>query len=134
MLYLIMNRTEILRKASFEEINGVKVLRIKGKLYEMGYQHGYLLADKIDLMINRTLLATVAYVAAQTGSELEKAEELLWIGQKAAEPFLPQEFKEEMKGIADEAKDVGIDVTLEQILLWNTNYDQRCIYCHPNYW
>ena len=129
-----MSRAEILKKANFEEINGVKVLRIKGKPYEMGYQHGYLLADKIALMINRTLLATTAYVAAQTGSDLEKAEELLWLGQKAAEPFLPQEFKEEMKGIADGAKDAGIDITLEQILLWNTNYDQWCIYCHPHYW
>lgn len=53
-----MSRAEILKKANFEEINGVKVLRIKGKPYEMGYQHGYLLADKIALMINRTLLAT----------------------------------------------------------------------------
>lgn len=129
-----MNGEEILKKAKFREINGVKVLRIKGKSYEMGYQHGYLLADKIALMINRTLLATAAYVAAQTGSDLEKAEEFLWIGQKAAESFLPQEFKEEMRGIADGAKDAGIDVTLEQILLWNTNYDQWCIYCHPHYW
>jgi len=129
-----MSRAEILKKADFEEINGVKVLRIKGKPCEMGYQHGYLLADKIALMINRTLLATTAYVAAQTGSDLEKAEELLWLGQKAAEPFLPQEFKEEMKGIADGAKDAGIDITLGQILLWNTNYDQWCIYCHPHCW
>ncbi|MGB9927746.1 MAG: C45 family autoproteolytic acyltransferase/hydrolase [Methanosarcina sp.] len=129
-----MIKNKILKKSSFEEINGVKILQIKGKPYEMGYQHGYLLADKIALMINRTLLATTAYIAAQTGSDLEKAEELLWIGQKVAEPFLPQEFKEEMKGIADGAKDAGIDVTLEQILLWNTNYDQWCIYCHPHYW
>ena len=129
-----MNKDKILKKANFEETNSVKLLKIKGKPYEMGYQHGYLLADKIDLMINRTLLATATYVAAQTGSDLEKAEELLWIGQKAAEPFLPQEFKEEMKGIADGAKDAGINITLEQILLWNTNYDQWCIYCHPHYW
>lgn len=129
-----MNKSEILKKACFDEIKGIKVLRLKGKPYEMGYQHGYLLADKIDLMVNRTLLATAAYVAAQTGSDLDKAEELLWMGQKAAEPFLPPEFKEEMKGIADGAKDAGINVTLEQILLWNTNYDQWCIYCHPDYW
>ncbi|KKH95432.1 hypothetical protein EO95_08880 [Methanosarcina sp. 1.H.T.1A.1] len=129
-----MNKNDILKKACFEEINRVKVLHLKGKPYEMGYQHGYLLADKIDLMVNRTLLATAAYVAAQTGSDLEKAEEILWLGQKAAEPFLPPEFKEEMKGIADGAKDAGVNVTLDQILLWNTNYDQWCIYCHPDYW
>ncbi|MDQ1276609.1 MAG: hypothetical protein QG610_2187 [Euryarchaeota archaeon] len=129
-----MNKNETLKKACFDEIKGVKVLHLKGRPYEMGYQHGYLLADKIDLMVNRTLLATAAYVAAQTGSDLDKAEEILWIGQKAAEPFLPQEFKEEMRGIADGAKDAGVNVTLEQILLWNTNYDQWCIYCHPDYW
>ena len=54
----------MLKKAYFEEIKGVNVLHIKGKSYEMGYQHGYLLADKIYLMINRTLLATIAYVAS----------------------------------------------------------------------
>ena len=129
-----MNENEILKKACFNEIKGVKVLHLKGRPYEMGYQHGYLLADKIDLMVNSTLLATAAYVAAQTGSDLDKAEELLWMGQKAAEPFLPPEFKEEMKGIADGAKAAGINVTLEHILLWNTNYDQWCIYCHPDYW
>ncbi|AKB36640.1 hypothetical protein MSSAC_2050 [Methanosarcina siciliae C2J] len=129
-----MKKDEILSKACFEEIKGVKVLRLKGKAYEMGYQHGYLLADKIDLMVNRTLLATAAYVAAQTGSDIDTAEELLWMGQKAAEPFLPQEFKEEMIGIADGVKDAGINISLEQIMLWNTNYDQWCIYCHPDYW
>ena len=129
-----MKRNNILENASFEEQKGVKILHVKGSPYEMGYQHGYLLADKIALMINRTLLATSAYVATQTNSDLKRAQEMLWIGQKAAEPFVPEEFKEEMKGIADGAKDAGVKVTFEQILLWNTNYDQWCIYCHPHYW
>ncbi len=84
-----MKKNEILKQASFDTQNGVKVLKIKGSPYEMGYQHGFLLADKIDLMINRTLLATTAYVAAQTGSDIKTAEKFLWLGQKAAEPFLP---------------------------------------------
>jgi predicted choloylglycine hydrolase len=129
-----METNEVLKKAYLEEIKGVNVLHLKGKPYEMGYQHGYLLADKIDLMINRTLLATTAYIASQTGLSLEKAEKLLWIGQKAAEFFLPPEFKEEMIGIADGVKNAGVNITLEEILLWNTNYDQWCLYCHPGYW
>lgn len=129
-----MRQDEMLKKAHFKEQKGVKILHVKGEPYEMGYQHGYLLADKIDLMINRTLLATAAYVAQQTGSDIKRAEEMLRIGQEKAEPHLPIEFKEEMAGIADGAKDAGSDVTLEQILLWNTNYDQWCIYCHPHYW
>ncbi|MCZ7404394.1 MAG: hypothetical protein O8C67_05625, partial [Candidatus Methanoperedens sp.] len=66
-----MRQDEILKKAQFKEQNGVKILRIKGKPYEMGYQHGYFLAGRIALMINRTLLATAAYVAKQTGSDLK---------------------------------------------------------------
>ena len=129
-----IGRNNIIKKACFEEKKGVKILHIKGDPYEIGYQHGYLLANKIDLMINRTLLATAAYVAQQTGSNLEQADEMIWTGQKKAEPFIPKEFKDEMRGIADGANDAGVDITLEQILLWNTNYDQWCIYSHPHYW
>lgn len=125
---------EAIRRASFEEVSGVKILRLKGSPYEMGYQHGYLLADKIWLMINRTLLATEAYVAKQTGSDLRRSKEMLLIGQKRAEPFLPPELREEMEGIAKGIRDAGVEVSLEDILLWNTNYDQWCIYCHPHYW
>ncbi len=129
-----MKQDEILEKARFEDENEIKILYVAGSPYEMGYQHGRILADKIDLMVNRTLLATAAYVAAQTSSDLERAEDMLWIGQKKAEPFLPEELREEMVGIADGVRDAGGKVTLDQILLWNTNYDQWCIYCHPFYW
>lgn len=129
-----MGQNETLNTSRFEEIKGIKILHVKGNPYQIGYQHGYFLAEKIDLMVNKTLSATAAYVAQQTGSDLERAQEMLWIGQKMAQPHIPEEFKEEMRGIADGAKDAGAKVTLEQILLWNTNYDQWCIYCHPNYW
>lgn len=81
-------KTDILVKAGFEEQKGVKILKIKGTPYEMGYQHGYLLADKIQLMVNKTLKATAAYVAAQTGTDIKRAKELLWLGQREAEPYL----------------------------------------------
>ena len=130
-----MNQSEILSRASFTEEKGVKILRLQGEPYEIGYQHGYLLADKIDLMVNRTLEGTAAYVARQTGCTLEKAWEKLWCGQKCAEPHLPDEFREEMQGIAEGVKAKGVTtVSLEQVLLWNTMYDQWCIYCHPYYW
>lgn len=126
-------RNDLLNKAYFKEQKGIKILYLKGRPYEMGYQHGYLLAEKIDMMITRTLPATMAYIAQQTGSDLEKAEEMMWTGEKKAKPFVPGEFEDEMRGIADGAKDAGADVSFEQILLWNTNYDQWCIYAHPHY-
>jgi len=129
-----MKKTEILKKARFEKIKGVNILQIKGNPYEMGYQHGYLLADKISLMVKRTLLGTAAFVTAQTGTSFKKAQEMLLAGKKLAEPFFPDEFLEEMKGIADGSKEAGADITMDDIMLWNTNYDQWCIYCHPHYW
>jgi hypothetical protein len=129
-----MAADDILGGSYFRAEKGVKVLHIKGKPYDMGYQHGYLLAKKIELMIDRSLLATAAYVAAQTGCDPKKADELLWAGLKKAEPFVPAEQKMEMEGIADGARAAGADIDLKDILLWNTNYDQWCIYCHPHYW
>ena len=130
-----MTDQNLLQGGSFEEISGVKVLTIKGTPEQMGYQHGYLLAPQISLMINKTLLATTAYVAAQTGTDLDTAEKILWQGQAIAEPFLPPEYFREMEGIYKGVVDAGVkDVSLKQILLWNTNYDQWCIYSHPDYW
>ncbi len=100
----------------------------------MGYQHGYLLADRIATMINTTIQATIAYISLATGNDLKTSEEWFNIGQADAEPFLPDEFMTEMKGICDGCNDAGVSVTLQQILLWNTNYDQWCIYAHPHYW
>ena len=127
-------RDEVLERAVLKEVRGVKILRLAGSPYEMGYQHGRQLAEDIDLMVDTTLAATAAYVALQTGSELERAEEMLWIGQRRAEPHLPKELEEEIAGIADGVRDAGGKATFEEILLWNTNYDQWCIYCHPHYW
>ncbi|HNT72681.1 MAG: Acyl-coenzyme A:6-aminopenicillanic acid acyl-transferase [Methanosaeta sp. PtaB.Bin087] len=127
-------RYEAMEKAELKVERGVKILRLAGSPYEMGYQHGRLLAKEIDLMVKTTLPATAAYVALQADSELDRAEEMLWIGQRRAEPHLPKELKVEMEGIADGVRDGGGRATLEEILLWNTNYDQWCIYCHPNFW
>lgn len=128
-----MKSKELLKNASFIVQNGVRILTVQGTPYQMGYQHGYLLADRIYRMINETLLATIAYIAKQTGNDNDTAEHMFWEGRKIAEPFLPEEFREEMQGITDGVNAAGVAVSLEQIMLWNTNYDQWCIYCHPNY-
>ena len=129
-----MKNKTILSKASYNVQEGVKILKMKGSPYEMGYQHGYLLAEKIGIMINTTIQATIAYISLATGNDLKTSEEWFNKGQIDAEPFLPPEFKTEMEGICDGCNDAGVAVTLQQILLWNTNYDQWCIYAHPYYW
>ena len=129
-----MVKEDILEKASFEDKDGVKIFRMRGTPFEMGYQHGYLLAERISIMINTSIQATIAYIALATDNDLATAEQWFWLGQKAAEPFLPEEFKEEMQGIVAGCNDAGIHVSEQQIYLWNTNFDQWCIYAHPHYW
>ena len=125
---------KILEKGLFEEKKGVKILYLKGSQYEMGFQHGYLLADRIALMVNRVLPGAAAVIAKTIKSDYKEAEKRMWIGQACAEPFLPLELKEEMSGIADGVTAADVDVSFKQILLWNTMYDQWCIYAHPHYW
>lgn len=129
-----MSNEKILSKASFTTINNVKILKMKGTPYEMGYQHGYLLAGSINTMINKTIQATIAYISLATGKDLKTSEEWFNKGQACAEPFLPEEFRLEMEGICAGCNDAGVPVSQQQIFLWNTNYDQWCIYAHPYYW
>lgn len=129
-----MKDLHMLGNARVVQKNDVNILHLYGSPYQMGYQHGCLLAKEITLMIQHTLLATAAYVAAQTGTDPDTAMQMLWNGQKKAQPFLPPECLEEMQGIHDGAVAAGASVTLDDILLWNTNYDQWCIYAHPHYW
>jgi len=128
-----MKKSTLLKRAHVQWLKGVTILHTKGTPYELGYQHGYLLAEKIGLMINRTLLGTAAYVAAQTDTDARKALDMLRAGQKMAQPHLPADCFEEIRGIADGARDAGVSVTLDELLLWNTNYDQWCLYVHPYY-
>lgn len=124
----------IIKKSLFHEENGVKILQLKGNPYEVGYQHGYHLAEKISLMVHTTLLATEAYVSGQTGWDLDVSEAMMWRGMQLAQPHFPDFLKEEMRGIVDGAKAAGVTISLEQVMLWNTNYDQWCIYSHPHHW
>ncbi|KPK41128.1 MAG: hypothetical protein AMJ78_06300, partial [Omnitrophica WOR_2 bacterium SM23_29] len=50
------NKEEILKKAKLEERGGILLLQLSGTPYEMGYQHGVLLKDRIrDIFSNNIL-------------------------------------------------------------------------------
>jgi predicted choloylglycine hydrolase len=55
-------------------------------------------------------------------------------GAKIAQKNIPASLLEEMIGITDGANYAGYNVTFDEIQLWNTMYDQWCIYAHPHYW
>ncbi|OLQ93800.1 hypothetical protein BIY21_10805 [Vibrio ponticus] len=123
-----------LNSASLREQQGIKIVRLAGTHYEMGYQHGYLLAEPISVMLNQTMPAAVAVIAKTLHSSWEDAWQKYLSGAAVAEKFVPDCLLSEMQGIADGATAAGYPTTLEQIRTWNTMYDQWCIYAHPHFW
>jgi hypothetical protein len=94
--------------AYMDEVDGTRVLHLKGSPYEMGYQHGYLARD------------TVRQSLAQFDQLLDRAKDEVGLPRFAAELILdcvyrrcskdiPERFKRETEGLADGA---GVDLQL----------------------
>ncbi len=121
-------------KGFYEESRGVKILHLAGNPYDMGFQHGSLLAKRIIDLIPMALDATVGVISKTVGMSYETAREKILQGKEAASPHIPSIFLEEMQGITDgiNSKTSG-KINLEDIILYNTMYDQWCLYAHPHY-
>lgn len=123
-----------LKRGSIRTQKGVKIVHVKGSHYEMGYQHGYLLAEPISVMLAKTQPAAVAVIAKTLHSSWEDAWRKYQAGADVAMPYVPECLLEEMRGIADGATDAGYPTSLDEIRTWNSMYDQWCIYAHPHFW
>lgn len=119
-------------KGFLEENNGIKVLHISGKPYERGYQHGFLLTKEISEVLRDGISGAASVVAKAVGCNVGDAIKIMEKGKKVTEGYIPPEFKEEMKGIADGMIAGGSTLDYDDIILWNTMYDQWCFYAHPN--
>jgi isopenicillin-N N-acyltransferase like protein len=86
-------------KGMLLEKDGQKILILSGTHYEMGFQHGILLKDDIQILIKEVIRQSEIIKPGF----LEKA----W---NTAEKHIPERFKEEMKGLAD-----GSGLTLEEV-------------------
>jgi len=100
-------------------INGWIYLHIEGEPYERGYQHGYLLADEIVDMIQRWQ----SIFPQKHSWKIQKFDAMRLFWRK-----YPEEYKQEIKGIADGIKDRGsmIDgspVSYKDILTLNEMYE-----------
>jgi|AntAceMinimDraft_17_1070374.scaffolds.fasta_scaffold03535_2 hypothetical protein len=120
-------------KGFLEEKQGIKVLHLKGAPYERGYQHGVLLKDEILEVLTSGLTGAAAVITKATGNDFSLTIKKMMVGAKTMERYIPLELKEEIRGIADGIADAGISLTYDDVLLWNTMYDQWCFYAHPNY-
>lgn len=97
-----------------EEINGYKVLHLKGTPYEMGYQHGALLKDEIRSLV-RFLFDVKAKEldAGIAGFKVDPQKVILGIS-KTQRKYVPDRFFEEMRGVAD-----GSGLPLDEIVAAN---------------
>jgi len=104
--------------------NGWIYLHIEGAPYERGKQHGYLLAKELK-EIKRSLKYLTMW---NTGKEFSFFVEN---GEKLFANKIEKEYLEEIKGIADGAKEAGTDITWQEILAWN-GYEELTDYWWPN--
>ena len=120
-------------KGFLEEKQGVTILHLYGEAYTRGYQHGVLLAGRIEKLVPDVLASATAVIAKTLQCDFNTAWEKMLLGKQVAERYLPVEFKEEMKGIAEGVISQGKKISLDDIVLWNTMYDQWCLYAHPHH-
>jgi outer membrane protein assembly factor BamB len=122
-------------------IQGWVYIHIEGEPYERGYQYGYLASAEIVDTINRwSKFAHVAefmdlFVIKNLPKNYDKLSEQFWkiCRSRAKNMFLkavPEEYKQEMKGIADGIKDkgekvFGREVEFEDIVA--ANFIQDCM-------
>jgi len=96
-----------------EDINGLLVLHVKGSPYEMGYQHGFLLKDAAQAVIQNGIQRMI---------NMGYSYEYMVNCAQAMEAHIPEEYIQEMEGLADGASMNYTDVLLEQVNSNTRNY------------
>ncbi len=89
-----------------EERDGVTILHVSGTHYEMGYQHGFLLKEKI----KENIRAFLNLFEQEGWSYYDVLD--VWHVQ---EYYLPEVYKQEIQGMAD-----GADLSFEEVAVHNT--------------
>ncbi len=116
--------------AGFYEIkpNGLKVLHLKGTGYERGYQYGAMMKDEIEESLKTGTTLFAVYIG---DGDYNKGLERIFRGKEEMEQYIPTEFIDEMKGMADALKDAGSDLTYDDIVMWNTINDSKMLHKGP---
>ena len=96
---------------SLEHEDGLLILRLSGSPYEIGYQHGSLLAGQIRARLQDEMLVGTVW-------ECGVSHALLLRHARQIDSVLPAEYREELRGLAD-----GAGISYSQALLLNTAGD-----------
>ena len=110
--------------------NGKYLMHLEGNPYEMGYQQGCLAPEAVQKMTKEFVKSVLK------GYDIPEdiIPGLIKLGKEIAkenERYIPSEFIEEMRGIADGARDRGYDVSYEDVLLLNLGFDVVLSVAYP---
>lgn len=122
-LQLSDNQNQILKKSSRYEKAGWIYLHVEGTGFEIGFQHGYLLAKEINQGI----------VDAKINWKHVSAMEWSWLTERANTLFydkIDPENLAELKGIADGLVAAGFQTSLAEIICYNS-WIELCSYWYP---
>ncbi len=108
--------------------DGLHVLHLKGTGYERGYQYGAMLKEEIEETLKSGMTMFALYIGDRN---FDKGLERIARGAKEMENFIPYEFREEMRGMADALRAAGSDLTYDDILMWNTVNDSKMLHRGP---
>lgn len=103
------NSAEILKHASLEYREGIPILRLEGSAYEIGYQHGVLLKDRVRQATHQILGYFPKKIKVPILGKLV-FNFILDRSYRKMAPHIPEEYKDEMRGLAD-----GSGVSLKNI-------------------
>lgn len=108
--------------------NGLKVLHLKGTGYERGYQYGIMLKNEIEESVKTGTTMFATYIG---DGDYDLGLKRIFLGKEKMEQYIPTEFMNEMKGMADALKDSGSDLTYDDIIMWNTINDSKMLHKGP---
>ena len=98
-------------KGYIEEVDGTKVLHLKGSPYEMGFQHGALAREQVRKAMAR-IDKLLNEAKEDVGLPRFASEFLLGSEYRLCMPYIPERYQREMEGLADGS---GVDL---QKLRW----------------
>ena len=109
---LTSEQQQIVDKATLTKINGWQYLTVEGSPYEIGFEHGYLLTDEFKDAIRVYTHMTLETLGMDYSFFVDQA-------VKLHKDKIPQEYIEEMQGMADGFTAGGFETSLDDVIGWN---------------
>lgn len=97
-----------------EEINGYPVLHLKGSPYEIGYQHGVLMKERVQSNLRGILAQEEGHPLVEVLGIQVKPSHAIQTIITIQKPFVPEKYFEELQGLAD-----GAGLPLQEVRIAN---------------